>query len=895
MPDRAATETPALIERDMPLNTLAQWLQSLAAPGAGGRCLLLHGEAGVGKTSLLRAARSSAPATLDWLVGWCEPLLSPTPLGPLLDMLDGLPPALAAGVQRGLRVQDVMPDLLAWLRQRTRPVVMVVDDAQWADHASLDLLRFLGRRVQALPLGLVLSYRDDELPPEHPLHVVVAGLPPQATQRLSLVPLSARGVERLARLAGRPARGLHALTQGNPFFVTELLATTATALPATLPATPPASVRDTVLARAQRLSAPARRLLDVASVSPVPLERAVLEQVDAGGGGGPVPVPTPGGALADAVDECVASGLLASAGDAVVFRHELARRAIESALADTRRRALHRQLLQALPTASATRRVHHADGAGLDADVLQLAPQAAADAARAAAHRQAAALYTMALQRAAGAPPALRAALLAEQAEQCELIAELDRAQAAREEAIALQHASGDTVGAALGGARLARLMWLRGDAAAGKRLAAEAIALLEPLDRPRELGRVVAVMAQLQLLDPTRSAEEWGRRALALAEATHDDETLAHALNTVGSEELVRADRADAWARLELSLRMSLDRGWAEQAARAYMNLIAHALVHRHAARAERLCDEALAYCEARDFELYVTRIRVRRAFLDLERGEWARADAALAELQAQPGLLPMDRAQCVHHRALIALRRGEPAARAYWNELLDGRRTLDPPPWYAPVAPAAAEAAWVLNRRADLLHVARIGLQEALAVGEPWRAGRLAVWLRRLGELDAVPPLALPAPCAAELRGALDEAAEAWLAAGNPYEAALAQLGGSAASLARALDALDRLGAVPAAALARRRLRELGRSPVRGRNKATRADPLGLTPRERALVEHLAAGWTDRAIAAAWHRSTRTVEHHVAKLLAKLGLRSRADVAGHIATLAGAATITR
>jgi predicted ATPase len=294
----AAAQPPALIERSMPLAQLQRWLQALAEPGAGGRCLLLQGEAGIGKTSLLRAARAAAPARLDWLVGWCEPLLSPTPLGPLLDMLDGLPPALASMVSRGQRVQEVMPELLAWLRALHRPLVLVVDDAQWADHASLDLLRFLGRRIEGLPLGLVLSYRDEELPPGHPLRAVVGGLPPAATLRLSLARLSPRGVEQAARAVGRPARGLHKLTQGNPFYLAELLAAPAESLPA--------SVRDAVLARAYRLSPAARRLLEAASVSPAPLERATLAAL--------------GDPVGEALLECLAGGLLVDEGGSIAFQ-----------------------------------------------------------------------------------------------------------------------------------------------------------------------------------------------------------------------------------------------------------------------------------------------------------------------------------------------------------------------------------------------------------------------------------------------------------------------------------------------------------------------------------------------------------------------------------------------
>lgn len=870
MHDRTPVAAPHLIEREVPLSQLSQCLQSLAMPGASGRCLLLQGEAGVGKTSLLRAARQLAPPGVDWLTGLCEPLLSPTPLGPLIDMLDDLPPGLSSLVRSGRPAQDVMPELLAWLRRLGSPLVLVIDDVQWADGASLDLLRFIGRRIEGLRLLLVLSYRDDELPADHPLRGVIGGLPPAATVRLALAPLSPKGVDQAARRAGRPARGLHLLTQGNPFFVTELLAAPRQTFPA--------SVRDAVLARVQRLSAPARHLLELASVSPVAVERGVLcGPADAAG-------------IDQALTECLASGLLIEQGESLGFKHELARRAVESALDAARRRRLHRQMLLALPEASATRRVHHAEGAGLAGEVLALAPRAAADAARACAHRQAGDLYELALSRCnAHTPGAERAALLAAWAEQCEMIAALERARAARIEAIALHRQLGDRVNEGLGLCRMARLQFLLGDIAAGKRLALEAIQVLEPLGQPRELGLAYAVMAQLHLLDETHAAaRDWGQRAMALAEACNDSQTLAHALNTVGASVLAGGDHAAAWAQLRHSLALSLTHGWAEHAARAYSNLIVHALVHRKQELWSSLCDEAETFFEARDLDLYVTRLRIRRAYGELETGRWERAEAQLRDLLAQPGLVEMDREQATHLLALLGLRRGGRAdgseVQSYWAELLGGQRSLNPKPWYAPMAVASAEAAWLLGRPDDLLRVVAQAWPTARATGEPWRCGQLAVWRHRMGQLARWPDLPLAPPCEAELRGDLDGAAQAWADVGNPYEQAVCLLGGQVAQLRRALALFEQLGALTGAALARRRLRELGEATgLRGLNKATRADPLGLTPRERALLNDLALGLSDRAIALRWHRSSRTVEHHVASLLKKLGLHSRREVAAY------------
>lgn len=155
---------------------------------------------------------------------------------------------------------------------------------------------------------------------------MIGDLPGHALARLKLPPLSEQAVWHLANLAHRPAEGLYAVTLGNPFFVTEVLASDTGGVPL--------MVRDAVLARITRLSPAARALLELASIVPTRSERWLLEAVV--------------GSIDAALEECLTAGMLELSLSAVAFRHEIARQAVESTLSPLRRQWLHAQVLQAL-------------------------------------------------------------------------------------------------------------------------------------------------------------------------------------------------------------------------------------------------------------------------------------------------------------------------------------------------------------------------------------------------------------------------------------------------------------------------------------------------------------------------------------------------------------------
>jgi AAA ATPase domain len=242
----------------------------LAATAAGGRVVLVAGEAGIGKSALVRRFTERHAAGTRVLLGACDPLLTPRALGPLHDIARQTGGRLAGLLAAGGPREQLFAALLDELDQGTRPRVAVVEDAHWADEATMDLLVFLGRRMRETRALLVVTYRDDELAADHPLLAVLGRLPPEAVRRLRLEPLSEAAVAELARRAGRPAAGLRALTGGNPLLVTQVLAAADAGVPLT--------VRDLALARAGGLPADAQEVVRLVAVVPTRAELWLLER-----------------------------------------------------------------------------------------------------------------------------------------------------------------------------------------------------------------------------------------------------------------------------------------------------------------------------------------------------------------------------------------------------------------------------------------------------------------------------------------------------------------------------------------------------------------------------------------------------------------------------------------
>lgn len=847
----------ALLERD---TAVAELLSAADRAAAGsGSVVLLSGEAGVGKTSVVRElARRVAPGTRV-LVGACDDLRTRRPLGPLRDATLGT----GGPLERALGEGAAEPLYAAAVAELALPpvTVLVVEDVHWVDDASLDVLRHAARRLADSPGVLVLTFRADEVGPAHPLRALLGELG-GAPVRIRLEPLSEAAVE---QLAGGAVPQLYALSAGNPFFVTEVLANPGAGVPRT--------VADAVVARLGRLTPACRRALEQLAVVPnrVPYE---LAETLLGGDG------------LDAVAEAEESGIVEAHASGLRFRHELARRAVEASLPVIRRRLLNRAVVSALlaaPHRDLDRLVHHAIEADDGAVVAAYAPAAGREAARLGSHRQALAHFAAAERHAGLLDPPDRARLLDDLAWELYNARRFDDAVAAAEQAVGRYAELDDLV--ALGGAlvRLSRHHYMAGATDQAERALDRAVALLGDA-APEALAWRGALLA---LTEQSRGAVEVLRRAHGLAERAGRVDIVAMCLNYLG---VAAADLTgpDGLAPLRAGLALAVAQDLGEYTARAYTNL-AEAL-HRFGryTELEACVDDGLAFTAEHGFWSHAYNLEVHRLLLRTRRGEWAAAEAGLRGLVDATEGAGMLYVYSVPPYARLLARRGRseagPLLAESWRRATAQRCLLG----IAHAGLGIAELAWLTGDAALAVPVADELLRRRDRPGVAPVIGELLRYLARAG-VEVEPFPGCPEPWAAGLRGDWRAAADAWAVIGDPYEQALelASSGEVEPTLA-ALRTLDGLGATAASALVRARLAELGVARLpRGPAGSTRTNPAGLTDRQLAVLGLLTEGLTNAEIAARMVVSVRTVDHHVAAVLDKLGVRTRRAAAARAAEL--------
>jgi DNA-binding CsgD family transcriptional regulator len=862
--------TRGVLERDAELSALAEAVRTAA--GGHGSAVLVMGEAGIGKSSLVDALRAHLPAEGRMLVGLCDDLATPRTLGPFRDLVGIVGAELSRAVADGSDRDRVLTALRAELSWAEHPTVLVIEDIHWADEATLDALRYLIRRIPGLPAVLVLTYRDDELSREHALH----GLLGQASSsdhvlRLPLRRLSPDAVRKLSAGSGVDAADLLALTSGNPFFVHELLA-------AAQGERVPRTVVDAVLARVRHLDPPVQDVLEQLAVVPSALEPWLVEAL----------VPDAAPSRTAALVAAERRGLLTVTPRRISFRHELTRRAIADSVPSARRMALNQRVLAALVEQDGTdaaQIVHHAAQAGDVGAIVRFGPAAAREAAAAGSHREAVAHYGLVLDHAHRFEAAERADLLEQYAIECYTVNAVERAAEAQRRAVELNRRRGDPV--ALGSSLrwLSRMYWMEGNRGEAVRVGREAIEVLETAGNPRILALALSNQSQLHMLAAEISESiAIGERAVALAREVGDAAITSHALTNIGSSQCIRGDLGGLDA-LGEALRVALAADDVEDASRAIVNAVWNLLDWARLDEAERYLTDGLRLAADAEHLAFVTYMHVGLARLDFSRGAW---DATVRSAQpcAVPGVSMPMRCAALTVLGRVAVRRGRPEAETVLASAWDLAEKIDELQRTGPVAAAQAEAAWLGGDSARAGEIVSPFHQLAERLGEQAQRAELGYWLAKAGQRVEQ---ASDHPYAIQAAGRWREAAAAWEAAGCRYEhaAALAESPDPQHLLA-ALGILDDLGAKPLATVVRRRLRDLGVARIpRGPVSETKVNPAGLTTRQLDVLRLLGNGYTNAEIASELVVSVRTVDSHVAALLDKLGAASRREAAARAAEL--------
>lgn len=841
-----------LLERGPVLDRLDDLL-SQAREGSG-KTVLIHGGAGIGKTSVVRAFIEIHESGAHILKAGCDDLLATRPLAPVWDIAADEPQLTSALEEENRFV--VFRAIMDLLERALRPTILVIEDLHWADDASLDLIKYVGRRIDQTHGLLILTYRDTELTIEHPLRVLIGDLPQEHLERIELQPLSKEAVGQLATDEFQVDR-IWEVTRGNPFFVSELMGSGSGSVPD--------SIKDSIRTRWSRLGRAARGLVDLVSVAPGKLRMAIVQDIL--------------GDITNLIREGEDSGILQLEGETLRFRHELARQVIEEDLDELRRRDLNRSVLEACESLGEdlSRCAHHARQAMDEEAMLRLLPEAAQQASDMNSHREALA-HLRALE------PLLNRMSARDRAAHYQLWAFEEyadnpaRAEEIGDQAVAQARLAGDPV--ALGRALVfaSRIKWANTRRAAAVSLAEEAAEVLEKVGG-EDLALAYASLSGLAMLaSDYDDTLHWADLALEFAD---DGPSPARAQALVNRGSMVAAIRfPEGVEDLEEAYRIGTEHDIGQVVARAINNLTRTAILWRRIDLAEPWL--RLGFKLSREREWRTFRFYMEAALAQMEEmtGNWTEAEARTGRLLDEKANHTIPELEATSVRARLLVRMGHPDASDLVADVWDRTTETEEFQQMAQAGSIIAEHLWLgADVEDDLLKDLVALVKQSIELDLGWYGGELAQYLVLVGAIDEV-PAAMPDPYVALDRGAWEEAAEFWEERSLPYDQGVALSRGDVEAKLKALEILDRLGAAPLSSRLRRELREAGVHGIpRGPRRATVESPLGLTPRQTEVLELLDQDLSNEEIANRLTVSIRTVENHVSAILTKLEARDRKE----------------
>ncbi len=849
-----------LLERDDYLETIQRLYHLVSS--AEGHTVFVMGEAGIGKTALINTFLKQVDNESHIYIGACESLFTPTPLGPLYDIARNLSPDFWELLRTEADRASIFTTLIQELEKSVLPVVLVFEDVHWADEATLDLIKFLTRRIIRFKCLFLLSFREDEVGRHHPLRLVMGELPHQAVTRLHIQPLSKTAVHRLAEKAGFAGEEVYRLTQGNPFFVNEILASYSQGIPE--------NIKDSVLSVFNRLDPAVKTFWELIAIIPNRIENWLLKKVAPGD--------------MQILETCFQKGILKADDRFVFFKHELFRLAIEGSLSPHRRIMLNKQLLDILlerrnPHIELARLVHHAKNACENETVAKLALEAAPKAASLGAHIEAADFYMTAITYANDLTSEDEARLYEAHAYECYLTNQILEAINSQKKALELWREKQHKLKEGNALRFLSRLWWFQGNRKQSETFALEAIAVLENESPTRERAWAYSNLAQLKMLsDNLEQAIDWSGKAIDLAHKLEDQEILCHALNNMGAICLTRPDLYQKGETdLNQSLSIALDQKYQEHVARAYTNLGSVYVLTKNYQKAWVTLKDGIAYCEERDLDSWTYYMLSWKARSYLEQGYWEEATTIARDLLKNPRHPSIVRIGALVVLGKLFLRKGESGA----LDLLKEAATLASPTLEAqrivPVAVALLEYQWIYSNTDEPNEVIELACRLIRQQNNPWYVSELLCWMHRAtGNLETIDEIV--DPYQSEMQGNWQKAARQWQELGCPYEQAIALSVGTEHNQKQALTILNELGGSATSEMLKQKMRVSGVKNIpRGPRPSTRENPAQLTTRQIDVLQLLQKGLHNQEIADKLFISPKTVDHHISAILSKLEVDSR------------------